>query len=392
MTPLTPTPSPKIPRPEGGDRTLPEIIYPVYRPRLGGRERDLVLECLDSTWISSKGRFIGEFERRFAGFVGTRHAIAVSNGTVALHLALAALGIGPGDEVIVPTLTYIASVSTIEHVGARPVFVDSEPEGWQLDPADVRRKVTPRTKAIVAVHLYGRPCDMASLRSIADEHGLRIVEDCAEAIGTRREGRHAGTFGDFGTFSFYGNKTITTGEGGMVVTGDDGLADLARRLRGQGLAKDREYWHDLIGFNFRMTNICAAIGCAQMDGIEPTIARKRAIAGRYRRGLAGLPLEVHREAPGTSHGCWMVSVLVPDAALRDPLRRHLRLDGIETRPLFPPVHLMPMYRAIAGRHPTAEDLAARGLNLPSYPDLTDRDVDRICRSIRAFLDSVGTGS
>jgi perosamine synthetase len=310
---------------------------------------------------------------------------------VALHLALAALGIGPGDEVIVPALTYIASVNTIEHVGARPVFVDSEPEGWQVDPADVRRKITPRTKAIIAVHLYGRPCDMTALRSIADEHGLRLVEDCAEAIGTRWSGRHAGAFGDFGTFSFYGNKTITTGEGGMVVTGDDGLADLARRLRGQGLAKDREYWHDLIGFNFRMTNICAAIGCAQMDEIEPTLARKRAIAERYRRGLEDLPVDLHLEAPGTCHGFWMVSILTRDASLRDPLRRHLRLDGIETRPLFPPVHLMPMYRAISGHHPVAEDLASRGLNLPSYPDLADRDVDRICNSIRTFLDPAGQG-
>ncbi len=364
---------------------LPEIAYPVYRPRLGGRERELVLECLDSSWISSKGRFIEEFEHRFAGLVGARHAIAVSNGTVALHLALAALGLGPGDEVIVPALTYIASVNTVEHVGATPVFVDSEPEGWQLDPVDVERKISRRTKAIVAVHLYGQPCNLAALRSIADDHGLRLVEDCAEAIGSRRAGRHVGTAGDFGTFSFYGNKTITTGEGGMVVSDDHDLADLARRLRGQGLARDREYWHDLVGFNFRMTNICAAIGCGQLDGIESVLARKRTIAERYHLRLAGLPLVPHREEPGTTHGFWMVSILLDDATLRDPLRDHLRRDGIETRPLFPPVHLMPMYRSLSGCHPVAEDLSSRGLNLPSYPDLSDDDVDRICHSIREFL-------
>ena len=238
---------------------------PIYQPSLSGNERRYILECLDSTWISSKGKFIGEFERGFAGFVGVRHSATVSNGTVALHLALVALGIGPGDEVIVPTLTYIASVNAITYTGATPVFVDSLEDTWQMDPDDVRRKISPKTRAIMAVHLYGHPCDMDALQSIAREHSVYLVEDCAEAIGTLYRGKHVGTFGDVGTFSFFGNKTITTGEGGMVVTNDETLHERAVHFRGQGLAAHRQYWHDVIGYNYRMTNICAALGVARWN-------------------------------------------------------------------------------------------------------------------------------
>lgn len=354
------------------------IKYPVYRPRLTGREKEFVVECLDSTWISSKGKYISQFETLFAGYVGARHGAATSNGTVALHLALAALGIGPGDEVIVPTLTYIASANAVAYTGATPVFIDSEPNYWQLDPARIEELITPRTRAIMPVHLYGHPCDMRAVMSIAEKHGLKVVEDCAEAIGTTDHGRMVGSFGDIASFSFFGNKTITTGEGGMVLSNDDEIADLVVRLRGQGLAKGREYWHDIVGFNYRMTNICAAIGCAQMETIDQALADKRRVADWYRRGLVGLPLTVHGCRSGAVNTYWMVSALVDDPGDRDALRTSLRAAGIETRPLFPPIHTMDMYRRPDDQFPVALSLSSRGLNLPSYPDLREQDVAEIC--------------
>ncbi|MEP6756561.1 MAG: DegT/DnrJ/EryC1/StrS family aminotransferase, partial [Chthonomonadales bacterium] len=214
--------------------------YPVYQPSLSGNEKKYVNECLDSTWISSKGRFIPEFERSFESWIGVRHAAAVSNGTVAIHLALVSLGIGLGDDVIVPTLTYVASVNSITYTGATPVFCDSLESTWQMDPEDVRRKISPRTRAIMAVHLYGQPCDMDELLKIAREYNLFLIEDCAEAFGTYYKGKHVGSFGEISTFSFFGNKTITTGEGGMVVTNDETLHDRVVHFKGQGLAKHRE--------------------------------------------------------------------------------------------------------------------------------------------------------
>src|SRR5690349_10790566 len=213
---------------------------PLYEPDLSGNEKRYVLACLDSTWISSKGKFISEFEDQFARYLGINRAVGICNGTAALHVALLALGIGPGDEVIVPTLTYIAAVNAITYTGATPVFVDSLRETWQMDPDDVARKITHRTKAIMVVHLYGQPCDMDALTRIAKEHKLLIVEDCAEALGSRHKQDFVGTFGDIAAFSFYGNKTITTGEGGMVVTKSGELAKRALHFRGQGLADNRE--------------------------------------------------------------------------------------------------------------------------------------------------------
>jgi len=358
------------------------IKIPVYQPSLTGNEKRYVMECLDSSWISSKGGFIGEFERRFAEYTGIRHAATVSNGTVALHVAMVALGIGPGDEVIVPTLTYISSVNAITYTGGTPVFVDSLEPTWQMDPADVARKITPRTKAILAVHLYGHPCDMQPLRQIASERSIFLVEDCAEAIGTRYRGTHVGNFGDIATYSFYGNKTITTGEGGMVTTNDETLHARIVHFKGQGLAAHRQYWHDVVGYNYRMTNICAALGLAQLEQIEGFLKRKRQIAELYRRGLEGTDIELHAESDGTTHSYWMCSILVNDPMDRDPLREHLANEGIETRPVFYPVHTMPMYASRYQRHPVAEDIGWRGINLPSWPGLSDGDIADICRSIR----------
>ena len=363
------------------------ILFPVYKPYLIGNEKKYVMECLDSTWISSKGKFINEFETKFAEYLGVKFAASVSNGTVALHVALLSLGIGNGDEVIVPTFTYIASVNAITYTGALPVFVDSDAKSWQMSLEDTRKKITKKTKAILAVHLYGHPCEIIELKKIADEHNLFLIEDTAEALGSKYNGKNVGTFGDISTFSFFGNKTITTGEGGMVITNNPDYHKKTVNLKGQGLADHREYWHDVIGYNYRMTNICAAIGIAQLENIDEIIKKKREIASWYKLGLKGSPIDLHDEVNSVFFSTyWMVSILTENENKRDKLREHLSLHGIETRPAFNPVHLMPMYANDNQYFPVAEDLGKRGINLPSYPGLNEDDVKYICKTINNFYD------
>jgi perosamine synthetase len=357
---------------------------PVYQPELSGREREYVLDCVESGWISSIGKYTERFEQVVSQYTGSPHAIAVSNGTVAIHLALHCLGVGPGDEVIVPTFTYIASVNTIAQTGATPVFVDSLQGDWLIDPDDVKRKLTARTKAILPVHLYGAVCDMPAISSIAAENGLAVIEDCAEALGSSLDGQHVGTFGDIGTFSFFGNKTVTTGEGGMVLAKDDALAARLRKVKGQGQSLERRYWHDELGFNYRMTNICAAIGVAQMERIEAILQRKRRIAELYRAELANTPLEFQRLPSTVVSSEWLVSLLLPRGTDRDAVIRGLAADGIDSRPVFYCAHHMPMYETGA-THEVAEDIASRGLSLPSYPALTDENVAMIAETLRSIL-------
>lgn len=363
-----------------------DIKIPVYEPVLGAAERENVLRCLDTNWISSRGEFIQAFENEFAEYTGVDHAISVCNGTVALHLALLALDIGPGDEVIVPTFTYVASVNAIAYVGATPVFVDSLPDTWQVDPADIERKVSSKTKAVMVVHLYGQPSNMRAITDIADRHGLRIVEDCAEAFGSRIGERHVGSWGDVSTYSFFGNKTITTGEGGMVVTNDASLDATMRKLRGQGLAGTKEYWHDVVGFNYRMTNIAASIGVAQLRRADELIRRKRELASWYARGLQGVPVAVLEEQSGTTNSYWMNCIAARNGEERDALRAHLRTRGIETRPAFYPAHTMPMYAQYGvGEYPVAVELAQCGINLPSSPALTEASVSTVIGAIKEFF-------
>lgn len=355
---------------------------PVYQPSLMGNEKKYVNDCLDTNWISSKGKYVSLFEEAFAKYINVKYATGVCNGTVALHLALVALGIGAGDEVIVPTLTYIASVNTIVYTGAKPVFVDSLPNTWQINPQEVRRSITPNTKAIMAVHLYGHPCEMSLLKEIADEYKLFLIEDCAEAIGSKYQSHHVGTFGDVATFSFYGNKTITTGEGGMLLTNDQTIYERAVHFKGQGLAKYRQYWHDVIGYNYRMTNICAAIGLAQLEKVNNILVKKRQIAELYKQLLKDTEYEVHPEVGDTFHSYWMVSILVSQTNDRDRIRKSLAKAGIETRPVFYPVHTMPMYSQKYQRHKVAEDIGWRGINLPSYSDLKEEQIAYICEELK----------
>lgn len=358
-------------------------MIPVYQPYLNGREKEYVNQCLDSTWISSKGEFINRFESSFAKFIGVEHATSVANGTVALHLALESLGIGAGDEVIVPTLTYIASVNTILQTGAIPVYVDSVLSTWNADPDEILKKITHRTKAIMAVHLYGLPCDMDKICRICRSHNLLLIEDCAESFGAYYKGQHTGVFGDIATFSFFGNKTITTGEGGMVVARDKEIITRARHLKNQGVSSTREYWHDVLAYNYRMTNIQAAIGLAQLEQANEILAKKRQIAAWYAEELAGLPLELHQEHPDTTHSYWMFTITASNGSLRDSLRERLKRDGIETRPIFPCAHSLP-HCSHTQSYPVAESLSERGINLPSYPSLTIKDISFIANSIRSF--------
>ena len=357
--------------------------YPVYIPSLNGNEKKYVNECLDTTWISSKGHFVSDFEIAFAKYIGIGYATGVCNGTVALHLAMVALGIKDGDEVIVPTFTYVASANPIKMVGATPVFVDSCANNWQMDPEDVKRKITPRTKAVVVVHLYGHPCEMDAIMSIAKENNLFVIEDCAEAIGSEYKGRKVGSFGDVSCFSFFGNKTITCGEGGMVMTNNKDLYEHLCHYKTQGVSKTREYWHDVLGYNYRMTNIQAAIGLAQLEKIEEKITKKIRLGVWYQKYLKDTPLVFHTPLPDVVHTYWMCSVLARDENERIALREFLSDNGIETRPTFPTIHEMPMYD-IKDTFPVGKDLSVRGINLPSYPDLEEDDIKAISQVIHNY--------
>jgi len=363
-------------------------FIPVYRPDLSGNERLYAIECIDSSWISSIGVFVDRFEHAVAEATGAAHAIAVCNGTVALHLALHTLGLGPGDEVIVPSFTYIASVNAIVQTGATPVFAESSQSDWLIDVEDVAKRIMPRTKAILPVHLYGHACNMIPLRLLAERHGLVIVEDCAEALGTTLCGQHVGTFGDCGTFSFFGNKTVTTGEGGMVITNDAKLASRLRQTKGQGQSMTRRYWHEIIGFNYRMTNLAAAIGTAQMERLPAILQRKREIAAMYRRLLASAPVVFQQPLPDTLGSDWLVSMLLPEGIDRELLMSTLLSQGIETRPVFYPAHYMPMYESALSL-PIAESIASRGVSVPSYPGLTEEDIARVVTALKSALQSQG---
>ncbi|AYO82000.1 DegT/DnrJ/EryC1/StrS family aminotransferase [Methylobacterium brachiatum] len=366
-------------------------FLPVAAPSLAGNERAYVLECLDSTWISSSGRYIEAFEAAFARFCGVSHAVAVNNGTAALHLALTALGIGPGDEVIVPDLTYIASVNAVTYCGAKPIFVDCVPLTLNLDPSLVAARITPRTKAIIPVHLYGHPVDMDPILDLAARHGLIVVEDAAEAHGATYRERPVGSFGACAAFSFYGNKIITTGEGGMVVTDDAELATRLRLYRGQGVDPQRRYIHPVVGFNYRMTNIAAAIGLGQLERIETILAARRQVAAWYAERLAGINgLRLLGTEPWAVPVPWLVTVLLTagGARERDAIMAALLAEGIDSRPVFYPIHNQLPYQENI-HYPVAETWSARGLNLPTFEGLTQADVTTVCATLRRAVAELG---
>jgi perosamine synthetase len=362
-------------------------VIPVWEPVLDGREEPYVLDALRTNWISSLGPYITRFEERFAAYCGARHGVACSSGTAALHLAMVALGIGPGDEVLIPDFTLIVSANTVILSGARPVLVDVDPRTWCLDAKRVEEKITPRTRAVMPVHMYGHPCDMPAILDVAKRRGLFVIEDAAEAHGAEIAGRPVGSFGEAGCFSFYGNKILTTGEGGMVVTDDDRLAERLRLLRNQAF-EERRFVHHVMGFNYRLTNLQAAIGLAQTERLEEKVARKLEIASWYRELLAGCPdVTLPAQTPGARNVHWMFGVLLGDAFSRgrDAVMARMKELGVETRAFFCPMHLQPLfvdggdarYPDVAGDFPVSEELWNRGLYLPSGLGLTRAEAEEV---------------
>ncbi len=368
-------------------------MIPVASVVLAGNEKRYVNECLDTTWISSIGSFIDRFERSFAELSEVPHAVSCSNGTVALHLALLGLEIGPGDEVLVPSLTYVATANSVRYCGAEPVFVDSDRRTWNLDPEDLRQKITPRTKAIVAVHLYGKPAPMEEIGAIAREHGLKVVEDAAEAIGATYRGRPMGSFSDVAAFSFFGNKVITCGEGGMVTTADADLGRKIRQLKGQGQDFERRYWFPVVGYNYRMTNVQAAIGLAQLEQLTAFLAARDQIAAWYHEELAGRRgLTLAAADPAERAVCWLYSLVLEelDEAGRDGVMAAMRRAGVDSRPFFYPCHTLPPYQSERlAACPEAEWLGARGLSLPTWVGMTREHVRRVVEALLAAVESAG---
>jgi perosamine synthetase len=377
-----------IPRIPISELDLERRIIPVCEPALEGNETRYVLDCLNTGWISSAGKYIPLFEQAFGHKVGCEYGIACVSGTTAIHLILAALGLGPGDEVIIPTFTMIATAYAVSYTGARPVLVDSERKTWNMDIAQVEARITDRTKAIVVVHTYGHPVDMDAVLEIARRHNLYVVEDAAEAHGATYKGRLVGSLGDAAAFSFYANKIITTGEGGMVTTNDPELAETVRTLRDHAFSKERHFWHKYMGYSFRMTNLQAAIGLAQTEQMDDFVTRRRENASQYTSLLQDVPgLTLPVEEPWAENVFWMYGMVVGDAfgLTRDELRRCLAEDGIETRTFFIPMHLQPVYYANyrGERYPVAEDLCRRGLYLPSASSLTRQEIEFVVQGVKA---------
>jgi perosamine synthetase len=368
-----------------------EIRYQVSKPVLRGNEKKYVNDAIDTGWISSNGPYIGRFEAAIAARLGVDECLAACNGTVALHLACLAMDLGPGDEVIVPSLTYVASANAVAYCGAKPVFADCSRETWNASASDLEAAWTPRTVGVLAVHLYGLPCPVEDIAALCRRRGAWLIEDCAESLGATVHGRATGTFGDAATFSFYGNKTISTGEGGMLFVRDTERRKRARMLRGQGMDLQRRYWHPILGYNYRMTNIAAAIGLGQAEMADYHLGERRRVAARYNRNLADAAkrgqLTLPAAVAGHESSFWLYSVALREggAARRDAIMSRLAAGhGIETRPFFVPMHRLPMY-AGTKVFPESDFLAAHGMNLPTYSELADDSIDEISDALLAAL-------
>lgn len=369
----------------------PEII-PVASPDLAGNEERYVIEAIRSSWISSSGEYVKRFEREFAELCSAHTALSVCNGTVALHLALLALDVRPGDEVLVPSLTYIATANAVRYVGAEPVFVDVDPETWCIDPKLLEASITRRTKGIIVVHLYGHPADMDAINNVAAVHGLWVIEDAAEAHFARYKGRTVGSLATMATFSFFGNKIITSGEGGAVTLRDPHLEVRTRALRGQGVDPNRRYYFPITGYNFRLTNIACALLCAQLERREALMERRQHIFTLYNELLRDIPgIGFQPIAPWASPAQWLYCITVDEreyGCSRDKLMRLLANEGVETRPFFIALHTLPPFREESQRRneflPVTERLSATGMNLPTFTELTEQQIERIAGIIRQF--------
>jgi len=368
-------------------------VIPVNEPLLDGNEKKYLLECIDTGWISSEGPFVERFEQAFARRVGRRHAVAAANGTAALDIAVEALAIGPGDEVILPTFTIISCIHQIVRAGATPVLVDSDPLSWNMDVEQVAAKITPRTKAIMAVHIYGLPVDMDPLLALADRHGLKLIEDASQMLGQTYKDRPCGSFGDISTFSFYPNKHITTGEGGMMATDDEELAERARSLRNLCFQPGKRFVHEHLGWNYRMTNLQAALGLAQLERLDEFVARKRFVGRRYRELLKDVPgLQLPLTETEFAENIYWVFGLVLDRTLAidaASAMKRLSLNGVATRPFFWPMHRQPVLLNKGWfeqeNYPVAENLAEQGFYLPSGLALSEGQMEQVADRVIRIL-------
>jgi perosamine synthetase len=369
---------------------VPKKRIPVAAADLGGDELKYVTDAITSSWISSTGPYVARFEKEFARLCGANAAVTVCNGTVALHLAMLTLGVRPGDEVLVPSLTYIATANAVRYVGAEPVFVDVDPDTWCIDPSKLEAAITQRTQGIIPVHLYGHPADMDAINRVAAVHGLWIVEDAAEAHLAKYKGRPVGGLAPLATFSFYGNKIFTCGEGGAVTLSDPALEVRMRTLRGQGMDPQRRYYFPVTGYNFRLTNVACAMLCAQLERRDEILKRRRQIFVSYRELLSGIPgIGFQPTAAWAEPAPWLFCITVDQQAYgksRDELAGLLAEHDIETRPFFLSLHRLPPFREQSQKRgeklPLTDTLSRSGMNLPTYNHLTSGEIERVTSVIR----------
>jgi len=365
-----------------------EFHAPIASTELNGNELAYVIECVSTNWISSQGRFVKIFEENFAEYIGVQCGVAVTSGTAALHLALAALGIGPGDEVIVPDLTFAATINAVLYIGATPVLVDVEDGSWCIDPAMIEKAITSKTKAIIPVHLYGYPCDMAKIMGIAEQHSLFVIEDCAQAHGAEFGGAKVGSFGQINCFSFFANKIITTGEGGMCLTNDLELDRKIRILRDHGMRPGKRYWHDVVGYNYRMTNLQAAIGVAQLERIDQILQKRENIRHWYHERLSDSKvLNCQIPLPNRKTVTWLVSFVITDRSQdRQMIINKAMNSNIIIRPLISALSSMPLYACYSSRSLiNSEKIAKQGLSLPTVIRLTEDEYAFICRELKKII-------
>tara|TARA_B100001059_G_C17825911_1_gene581345 strand:+ start:219 stop:1331 length:1113 start_codon:yes stop_codon:yes gene_type:complete len=363
---------------------------PLYQPYLTQKEKNNVKSCLEDNWISSKGRFIKKFENNFKKKFNYKYSTVTTNGTTALHLAVLALNLKKGDEVIVPNLTYVAPCNAVTYSGAKIVLADVNIDTWLMDKKTISKYITKKTKAILLVHLYGFTYNFDEIRKLKNKYNLKIIEDCAEAIGSKYKESYVGKIGDISTFSFYGNKTITTGEGGMVVTKEKKLYDKIVKLKSQGLnikKKNNYYNHEILGYNYRMTNICSAIGDAQLEKINYLIKRKKQINTLYQKNLKNTGLQFQKDIRFSSSTYWLVNILFKNKYLKNKVEKLLSKKNIETRPIFKPINRLKMYKKGDNNYKNSIEIYSRGISLPSYPDLTNKQIKYICSNIIKFIKS-----
>jgi len=361
---------------------------PVAEPYLAGRELNYVIDCITSGWVSSAGKYIGEFEQLVSEACHAKYGVSATNGTSALHLALLACGIGPGDEVIVPALTFIAPASTVCHVGAKPVFVDVDRSSWCLDPEQLENLISPTTKAVIPVHLYGHPAEMDAILDIAKKYKLWVIEDAAEALGAEFKSKPVGSYGHVAVFSFYGNKTITTGEGGMAVTSDRKLAEKMKLLRDHGMDNNQRYRHSVLGFNYRMTNLQAAVGVGQMENFEEILQKKIDVAERYSKLLSEVvEITLPSEVRDGKHSYWMYTVIINREKTnrsRDQILSELGKQNIEVMPTFIPMNRQPVFSE-SKEYPVSEYVGTNGLCLPSFVSLTNSEIVRVADTLASVV-------